>query len=502
MEGIHMLSQAHTWVEPDLYLLADEDLIETSENAVRRLCPIEKHPEPVIVPDKPWEGIAPDGSVDSLQDPFYATVVFDPQDGLFKCWYNAYTRFTNRVYRPPFADQGSATCYATSYDGLQWRKPAVRLVLYDGSYENNMVRVMQRSTDDSSVLADQPWAIIPHSPPGSDDRFVSSLFTQFDDPLYSTGITVCFSPDGLRWRMHFPPVLPLDGDCHSLSIDPIGECFLMTTRSHQHTNLCGRWGHPWKRHIALAKSRDLLHWTPMVTVLEADEQDPEDTQLYHMHIVPYGHAYLGQLLVFRTHEMVLENQLALSRDLVHWQRVGSRQPLLPRGPEGSWDSKHVSLTTNPPHPEGQNMRFWYGGKSAPHYQAGYGALGTGTLRRDGFVCYEAGDTEGVITTIPLKSGGSTTIGLNVDASEGEVTAEVVGKSGQPLKGCARADCIPIHGDHTRVVVNFKAGPGQFFDRGNFLRFYGEEVRFRFHLRNAKLYAIKSPRLMPQWPTGA
>ena len=51
------LNQAHTWAEPDLYILADEDLIESSEKAVRRLCPIAKHPEPVLVPHWSDEGI-------------------------------------------------------------------------------------------------------------------------------------------------------------------------------------------------------------------------------------------------------------------------------------------------------------------------------------------------------------------------------------------------------------------------------------------------------------
>jgi len=492
-----MLSYAHTWAEPDLYILADEDLIETSENAVRRVCSIQKHPEPVLVPDRPWEGLAPDGQVTSLQDPFYSTVLFDPLANTFRCWYNAYSRFLNRANHQPFANQGSACCYAESSDGITWEKPPVRQVLYEGSYENNMVRFMEQSTLDTSVLAEQVWNVIPYGVPGSEDRFAASLYTHFDDPIYQSGVTVCFSPDGLNWRMHFPPVLPLDGDCHSVSIDPVSKCFIATTRSYQHANLCRRWGRPWKRHIALSRSRDLFNWAPMQTVLEVDEEDPQDTQLYLMYVIPYGHAYLGQLLVLNTNEMVLENQLALSRDLENWQRVGDRQPILARGAEGSWDCKHVALTNNPPHPEGTGMRFWYGGKSAPHYQAGYGALGTGTLRRDGFVCFEAEEKEAVLTTIPFRVKGSTWICLNCDAGGGELRMAVVDKDGKPIEGCTRDDCVPIQGDHTRAVVNFKAGPGRFFDRGNFLRF-PDEVRFRFYLRNARLYAFKAPRLSPLW----
>lgn len=488
----------HTWAESDLYILADEQIIEKAENAVRRLCPVEKHPDPVIVPDKPWEGLASDGSVTSLQDPLYGVVLFDPDDGLFKCWYNAYDRFVNRENHQPMANQGSSCCYAVSADGITWEKPVVGSVLYDGSLENNIVRFMEQSTRDTSVLTEQSWNVLPFSPPDSDDRFAASLYTQYDDPIYPRGITFCFSPDGLRWRMHYPPALPLDGDCHSVSLDPVNKCCVLTSRSHQHMNLSRRWGRPWKRHIALSRSRDLIHWTAMQTVLEADDQDPEDGQLYLMYIIPYGHGYIGQLLFMRTGDMTLDEQLTFSRDLENWQRVGDRKPFLELGAEGSWDSKHVALTNNIPHPEGDSMRFWYAGKDMPHYQAGYGALGTGTLRRDGFVCYEAGEKEGVLTTLPFKPTGATWFTLNVDASDGEVITEVADRDGSPIEGCRREECIPIRGDHTRAVVNFKADPSTLFSRGNFMRF-GQEIRLRFYLRNARLYAIKAPHLAPQWP---
>ncbi len=491
------ISYAHTWAEPDLYILADEDLIETSRNTIRRLCQIEKHPDPVIAPDRSWEGFMADGQVISLQDPFYATVLFDPSEGIFRCWYRALNRYLSKSYSRGFANQSSQLCYALSSDGIEWEKPVTKLVLYDASYENNMLRLIDESSPAPDNYAESMGSIIPYSALDSEDRFVASIHTRFNDAIYPKGITVCFSPDGLRWRMHFPPVLPLDGDCNSLSQDPTTSSYLLATRSSQHANLCRRWGHPWKRHIALSRSRDLFHWTPAQTVLEADERDPDDTELYKMYIMPYGHAYLGQLLTFYAHEMVLEGQLALSRDLKNWQRVGDRQPILTRGAEGSWDSKHVTLSDNPPHPEGEKIRFWYGGASAPHYQAGYGALGTGTLRRDGFVCYEAGKEEGVLTTIPFRVDGATWIILNVDVGGGEVRAEVTDKGGNPIDGCSRTDCIPIQGDHTRVVVNFKTGPGRFSDRGNRLRL-PEEVRFRFYLKKAKLYAFKAPCVSPMW----
>ena len=496
-----MTNLAHTWSEPDLYLVADEDLIHESRNIKLRLCPIQKSPEPVIVPDKPWEGKIGSDPVNSLQDPLYGTVLFDPEIERFRCWYNVYNRFSNRITGAGVAGQGAACCYAESSDGLNWEKPELGRVLHDGSPRTNMLRFSDRPTSGTSNLGEQVWNVIPYGTEATEDRFAATLMTDYGDPdVYRNGITMCFSEDGINWRMHYPPVLALDGDCHCLSWDPTGRFYILTTRSHEHANLCARWGRHWKRHIAVFKSRDLLHWTAATTVLEADDQDHEQAQLYLMYIIPYGHAYLGQLLMFYGHNLELDTQLALSRDLLHWQRVGERKPFLARGDEGAWDSKHVAITNNLPVPEGELMRFWYAGKNAPHYQAGYGALGTGTLRRDGFACCEAGDKEGVLTTIPFRPprrGAATWLMLNVDATHGQVLAEITDLDGNPLDGVTKADCIPITGDHTRAVVNFKAEPKDYFHRGNFLRF-DRDIRFRLYLRKAKLYALKIASYQPIW----
>jgi hypothetical protein len=253
-----------------------------------------------------------------------------------------------------------------------------------------------------------------------------------------------------------------------------------------------------KRHIALAKSRDLIHWTPMLTILEADERDPANAQMYYMHIVPYGRHYLGFVQMFYMSEDMtygpLEMHLAISDDGENWRRAGDkwtkRSPILPRGPEGSWDQAHVDLFACPPMPlgaRGERLRFWYGGKDTEHWQAGSTAASSATLRRDGFACWEAGPEGGTITTRLLKLTWATFPALNVDARDGEVRVEILKEDGTILEGCAAAQCTPITGDHIRQVVEW---PGQ---RGTWVRYTGK-VRFRFYLKNAKLYAAKLPSL--------
>jgi hypothetical protein len=127
-----------TFADPSLYLMADEDLIESSRGVTRRLCPVTKRPDPVFLLDRPWEG----GGIGCLQDPPYANVLFDPRQRVFHCWYDVANRFSEGHYVEGFANQSSALCYARSADGINWEKPVIGQVLHRGSYSNNMLRFL------------------------------------------------------------------------------------------------------------------------------------------------------------------------------------------------------------------------------------------------------------------------------------------------------------------------------------------------------------------------
>ena len=488
-----MQIQEPCYADPSLFLMADEALVESAENATFRICAMEKSPDPVLLPTQPWEGGDGKDPRPVQHDPIDGTVLYDAHEGVFHLWYRTHNGrlfTTNKFSTTRVASQASQVCYATSADGFNWERPNLGLVPFEQSFANNMFKV-----DVPPVKSNHLSGVVPNYCPDIDANLIATVHSHYDDPVYPIGITFLTSRDGLHWTPHWPPSPALDGDAHCLMYDWHQECYICTTRSYVHAHEVGRARAKGcdtlriKRHVAVARSRDMVHWTPMMCVHEADDLDPENAQLYYMYIVPYGHGYVGFVQMFYMAPGMtygpLDMQLTFSRDLLNWTRVGDRTPILPRGPEGVWDMSHVSLCTNPPHPEGDRLRFWYGGKDTEHWQTGSGALGTATLRRDGFACYEAGDAWGVVTTAPFEMQWATKPAVSADAAKGEIRVEMIdADTMEPLEGTSREDCRPITGDDALHTVRYGER------RGTFVRHSGK-VRFRIYMRNAKLYALRA-----------
>ncbi len=474
----------HNWADPELFIMADRSLIEKNEGGEFNVCQMQKLREPVMGHEQPWES-------DGLQqDPITGSILRNREDGLFHLWYHSH----NRLIRETSTENASLVCRAISPDGIKWEKPALGIIPYDTNSKTNMIWMT-----DHHMRETNSFNILPNMTRGTfDTELIASAYSSYDDALYNQGITVLSSNDGNEWKSCFPPVLPLDGDAHCLSYDPVRKVYICTSRSYaynhiiKHLKATGKApGLKTKRHIAIAQSRDLVNWTPMVPVLEVDNDDPPNAEMYRMYIIPYGHAYAGLLQMFYIGRNMcfgpLDIQLSVSRDLLNWNRV-SRLPILPLGKNGEWDSSHVTPTCNSPFPDGDNMRFWYGGKDTEHWQAGKCAMGTATLRKDGFACWDTTGGKAVLTTVVFHMPWATRLFLNYSAPHGEIKVEILNpETDEPLPDYTKEKCQPLIGDNIRGMVSF--GP----ERGNFLRNnYPEthgKIKFRFHMNNAKLYAF-------------
>jgi hypothetical protein len=377
-------------------LFIDDVIIESSVNLTRRLHPVNKHPDnPLIVADKPWEGVCVliNGSI-----------MFDPDYGKYRAWYLAWGK---HVGKP------NHVAYAESEDGLRWTKPNVGLHEFEGSLNNNIVIPNIRSV--TAVIRDP------------DDGDPGQRYKAIVRCNYGTGVWL--SPDGLHWREHG---LLIDQcyDATSVHRDPIGEKWIASV---------------------------FFTWSDTYFMTTVDERDGEHDQMYFMPIFHYETIYLGLLRMYHLDSDKVDVQLASSRNAKHWDRL-IREPIIPcSSVKGAWDYGNNCTSSDPPVRVGDELWIYYSGRSTMHNEVpNRGAIGLGTLRLDGFVSMNAGEEEGTLLTKPVRLCGKDLF-LNVDAAEGVVQCEVLTDSSGPIRGFSRADCRPINKDRVREPVRWGSG---------------------------------------------
>src|SRR5262245_37231101 len=117
------VAQASNHDDPNLHLFVDDEEIENAENLKRELNRPRKHPGPLLVADRPWEGERAQA---------WGSVILEP-DGRLRLWYFAF----NSERRPGELDRGGYAL-AESKDGVRWDKPELGIVEFRGSTKNNL----------------------------------------------------------------------------------------------------------------------------------------------------------------------------------------------------------------------------------------------------------------------------------------------------------------------------------------------------------------------------
>ena len=455
------------------YLFLDMHHITRIEGLYRRMHQPQRHPEnPILRGENPWESVA------SL----YGTVLYDPQDSLFKMWYltGPYVDGMVEVRQRQALGNITLLAYATSTDGVHWEKPILNQVDFAGSTANNLIDVGRTNCEGMAVLYDKNetdpvrrykgfyWE---H---GGIDKFIQHEGRTIWGHGEGDGMWMSFSPDGVHWTNYENnPVISLGSDTtQSLVWDPKIQKYVVF----------GRFG-AGGRKTARAESSDGIHFSEPKLVLECDEIDEGGTQIYGMPINIYEGIYIGMIWIYREGvDGTIDTSLATSRDGINWQRVLDRQTFLTLGEKGSWEDGMVRISQNFIIHNDQ-LYFYYGGVNGPHTGRKFkqverkhkSMLGLATLRRDGFVSLDAGETEGYMLTKPLTLDGKD-LYLNVDASRGYVVVAVTDDMGTPLEDYTSERII---GDELQTTVNFSR-PLEAIK--------GREVRLRFQLKDVSLYS--------------
>ena len=225
----------------------------------------------------------------------------------------------------------------------------------------------------------------------------------------------------------------------------------------------------------------------------ADRLDPRridlnvQPQLYNLDAVAYESVMLGLFTIWSGQypEAEKPNYLTVgySRDGFHWQRPDRRPFIGPSGKVGDWNFANVQSAGGVCLVVGDRLYFYVSGRAGISGRRASGDTSTGlaTLRRDGFVSMAADGTPRSLTTRPVRFRGKRLF-VNLDSAAGEMRVAVLDSRGEVVKGFAESDCVPLRTNNTLAGVQWRDG-------SDLPRLAGQTVKFRFTLRDARLFAF-------------
>ena len=478
-------------------LFLDDEVIEREQNLQRIVHPVQKHSaNPFIRADAPWE---------DKRCSIYGSVV--KEGDRYRMWY--YTSIAERPDEKCAATTGVA--YAESQDGIHWSKPELNYVII-GSRRTNLLFERRPPSRQGQTIPHYHELLGVHRSPQTGAYQMGFLsierpyFGPQEDPFHKgerRGFGVATSQDGLTWNAvnSFTTDSICDGDSHWM-FDKKHDRFVLYGRTkHRSEELIDAWAkqgryadwvkqHYWGRVVARIESPDLLHWdhskpAEAPIVMSADERDIAGTEIYSMMVFPYESVYIGLVQVFHNQpdHSHLDFQLAVSRDTVHFERVGDRTTFLPCGGIGAWDRFNNSIATNPPIRVDDELWFYYSGRSRRHgpyfdddIGVHEGAIGVASIPVDRFASVAGSYNDAQLTTKPIRIENEFLF-INCQAQFGKVVVDVLDLNDRLLVSSKL-----IQEDSVRTRVSWE-------DEGINLR--ARPVRLRFYLENAHLFAFWS-----------
>ncbi len=442
-------------IEVGRQLFVDDFLIE--HTTLKRAYHVAKyHPaNPVLKPDKPWEreGRKPTAMV------FSDGVWYDPADRLFKIWY--------------MGGYLTGTCYATSKDGIHWDKPALDVV--PGT------NIVMREYRDSNTV----WLDLRETDPKQRYKLFTTMGRNKDR---GWALALFCSADGIHWG---DPVAVSSGigDRTTVFYNPFRKVWVYGLRT----------GYPGigrsRLYVEHPDAADGLSWTSEDRHLwtAADRLDPHNPnpdlsgippQLYNLDAVAYESVLLGLFSIWQgdRKKTAKRNEVLVgfSRDGFHWHRPDRRPFADVNESEGAWNWGNVQSAGGGCLVVGDELYFYVSGRGKDRAD-GHCTTGLAILRRDGFASMDAGEGGGTLTTRTVRFTGSRLF-VNADARGGELRVEVLDRQGRVIEPFSRASCAPIRRDSTRQAVTWEGA-------SDLSSLAGRPVKFRFHLKNGRLYAF-------------
>ena len=416
---------------------------------------------------------------------FYGTVLYD--DGKFKLWFR---KFDSVGYG-----------YAESHDGFHFEKKADVTGIPFASDKNLAVEIDPHESDPA------------HRYKGG-----------FDAVSMATGIA--YSADGIQWNTfnNGEPVTYRAADCYNHILwDPLANVYRLFTRT-DYGPLEGVGGGPLEGTVsdnfqvrgARGMTNPDIRKDPTAWKLvrhwhfgREGAKEYLRRQIYAMTVWIYEGIYFALMSVYEhpgdvregletdfinRHDRDITNfYIGTSRDCDSWDLswVYAEEPIIPRGPNGSFDKDGVSpSSTVVTHDDrhwlyysGNNERHGTAELEPPVWFKSKSVIGLATLRLDGFIGLHADATGGTVTTKPFLLEGDH-LQVNIDGSTGSFSIEVLDEDGRPVPGFDESSAqVYQNVDNIRLEPQWKGS-------NNLASLKGEIIHLKFKLNDATLYAFQ------------
>ncbi len=428
-------------------LFVDRALVEDIQGDAKLQVHQPEAQEVVLTTDEPWEG----------NTCAYYTIF---QDGeLYRMYYRG-SHFDEKTQK---AGHREVTCYAESKDGVNWTKPNLGLVEWEGSKENNII-LDGIGTHCFVAFRDDN----PASPPEARYKGISR-----GRPKGKKGLYVFQSPDGIHWSLIKEEPVITDGafDSQNLAFwDSLSGQYV----DYHRTFVNG------VRSIMTATSPDFVHWSKPILL---KYPGAPHQHLYTNAIRPYPrapHIRVGFPTRYLPAGSHVEPVFMAGRDGVTFTRYST--PIIPRTAPKDRDGNRSNYMANallelPGKPGEYSV---YGTEA--YYTGPDSRLRRFTYRLDGFVSLEAGPKGGELITKPLEFAGDALFVNCKTHAKGRLRVEIQDLEGKPWQGFSLADCRPFQGDALDQSIQWK--------NADLKQLAGKPIRLRFVLADGDLYSFQ------------